>query len=293
MAALFERAAQVTISKPTGFFAPGANAVVIRDLRVRIQAEKHLGREPNTCTVIVDNLSETTRAALQTKPLHVLVEAGYAGQVQRLFSGDVRWAQSRRLGVQWETTLQIADGDRAYRHARVLRSYRGGVDVATAVREAATAMGLEVPAAVEGLRQQFAAGLALRGRASDVMSRLLEPTGYDWSIQDGRLQLLREGDVRVDQAAVISQDTGMVDTPELGAPTDPPRAADGAGSSPRIGRGKPILSVRTLLYPGLVPGGRILMKSRSINGLYKVLRLAHTGDTRGLEWFTDVEATPL
>ena len=302
MAELFGRAVALTIAKPTGFFLQqGSNALVIRDMRVQFEIEKHLGREPNTCRVQVTNLAENTRAAVQVKPLHVRLEAGYAGQVQRLFTGDLRWAHSQRVDADWVTELELGDGERAFRHARVNRSYRAGVDVRTALAETAKSMGLTLPAEAAGLRslsEQFAAGLSLSGVAAEEMTALLAPFGLSWSVQDGRLQILTADGTRADQALLISQDTGMIGSPEFGPPdaaapstresTQPPTTA-------RIVRDsrKPVLTVRTLLKPTLIPGGKILVQARAVKGLFKVTTVRHQGDTHGEPFESEIEAIPL
>lgn len=284
MAQLFDRAFRLTVAKPDGFFLQrGTNALVIERLRADFQAEKHLGKEPNTCRISVTNLAETTRVALQGKPLYVRLEAGYEGQVQRLFEGDLRWSQSVREGADWVTSLELGDGERAYRHARVPpRSYRAGVDVRTALTETARAMGLTLPAEAAGLRElskQFTGGLTLSGVAADEMQRLLAPFGLVWSVQDGRLQILSASGTRADEALVISQDTGLIGSPEYGAPAN--------------AKDKPVLSLRTLLYPSVTPGGKILVQARAVRGVFKVQRVTHVGDTHGGAWDTEIEATPV
>ncbi len=307
MADLFDRAVAVTVAKPTGFFDEGVNAVVVQNLRVQFDVEKHLGAEPNTCQVAIDNLAEQTRGLFQTKPLRVRLEAGFGGQVQRLFAGDLRWGASKRDGANWRTELELGDGERAYKHARVRRSYRAGVDVRTALNETAKSMDLTLPAEAAGLRElagQFASGLSIAGSSSAQLSRLLAPFGLTWSVQDGRLQILSADGTRPGEALLISQDTGMIGSPEYGPPAVPPRVASTdrepsdtprAPSASKIRRDsrKPVLTVRTLLYPSATPGGRIKVESQAINGLFKVLRVRHHGDTHGADWETEIEALPL
>lgn len=284
MTQLFDRTVSVLVSRPVNgdFFRSGALITEIRDLRVEFQVEKHLGREPNTCEVKITNLAENTRAEFQTKPLKLRLEAGYDGSPQRLFTGDLRWGDSIRESTDWATTLQIADGGRAYRNGRVRRSYKRGVTALTAVKELARSMGLTVPRnalAASELASQFAAGIVLQGRSQAELTRVLDRAGMDWSIQDERLQILRKAETRPDAPITIDQDAGMIGVPEYGAPE-------------RKGK-PPTLTVRTLLYPVIGPGMRIRMNSRQVRGLFRVERVAHTGDTRGDTWATEIEAKQL
>lgn len=283
MSRLFHRAARVTVIRQTpGVYGDASltnDIVEITDLRVSFAIEKHVGREPNTAEVTIYNLAERSRAEMQKTPLHVRIDAGYDGQLERIFTGDVRWAESRHEGVDWITKLQLGDGDRGFRYARVNRSYKAGVDARTAVVEAAKALGYKArlsPIAERELRAQFAAGLTMYGTARDELTRLLSPYGMSWSVQDGRLQIFRPGEYRTEQPIEITQDTGLIGTPEFGAPEK---------------KGKPpTLTFRTLLKPTLTAGGRVRVASRSVQGTFKLLRVTHDGDTHGEAWYSECEA---
>lgn len=281
MGRLFKRAVALTLAKPLQgqFFAYSAALTVITGLRVAFDIEKNLGKEPNTCTVRVYNLSERTRGELQDKPLHVRLSAGYEDQVEQLFEGDLFWSASKKESADWETTLQLADGERSFKHARVSRSYRSGVDARTAITEVAKSMGLKArfsAAAELALRRQFAGGVVLEGACRTEMSRLLAPYGIDWSIQDGDLLLLKPTEHRSELPVVISQGTGMIGSPEFGAPE---KKGD-----------KPLLTVSTLLNARVVPGGRVEVGSRNVNGIFRVERVTHSGDNFGEDWTTTAEA---
>lgn len=276
---LYKRNVRVTVTKPVDYFTQEPNATVIEGLRVQFQVEKHLRSEPNTARVTISNLEKTARAAFERKPLYVRLDAGYDGSLERLCAGDVHHAASKREDTDWLTEMHVADGLRAIRFARVSRAYRGGVDAMALVREAARAFGLQVKASAavqRELRAQLASGVVLDGRASDVMSRVLDPFAVSWSIQDGRLQILLPSEVRTDTTEIrISQDTGMIGSPDFG---DPPEKGK-----------RPHLMVRTQLDPRIAPGGRVRVESVAVRGLFKVLKVSHTGDTHGDDWQTEIE----
>ncbi len=276
----FGREVAVTIGRPVAgeFFAVEGDITTITTMRVAFEVEKNLGSEPNTCTVSLFNLAPDTVASFQSKPLRVLLEAGYDGERHRVFAGDLRRATTRGDGVDAETILELGDGERAFTHARVNRSYREGVRSSDVLRELARTMGLEIPRNVQGLnalRHEFASGVSLNDRASTELTRLLNRHNLSWSIQDGRLQILGKNETRTEQAWVVSKDNGMIGSPELGAPDKPGK--------------QPILTVKMLLRPEITPGGRIEVTSRYINGVFRVERLIHAGDSRGQDWMTTVE----
>ena len=255
------------------------NALVVRDLRCSFKVEKNLGKEPNTATVSVFNLNAESRAMVQKAPLYVRIDAGYDGNVERLFVGELRWGQSIKQPARWETSLDLADGERSFRFGRVNRSFLGGVSALDAVREAAKGMGLTPqisPANLLLLRRQYPGGLSMHGPAHQELTRALTPFGLTWSIQDGELQIQSSEETRVDMAVVISEATGMLGSPEFAVPENPKKS--------------PTLHVRCQLKPALRPGGRVMVDSRSIKGLFKVIRVVHVGDTFGGPWESQVEA---
>jgi hypothetical protein len=212
----------------------------------------------------------------------VRIEVGYDNQLSRIFEGDLQWAESTLNRVDWETRLQLGDGLRAYRHGRISKAYRAGATVKQLVTDTAKSMGLTVPTTVAQARElerQFANGVTLSGPAYREMTRLLAPLGKQWSIQDGRLQILGRNETRADEIIRISEDTGMKGSPSFGSPPDKKRP--------------PILHVLTLCRPEITPGGRILVESKVVNGLFRVERLRHNGDTHANVWDTEIEAIRL
>jgi hypothetical protein len=290
MSRLYKRGCKVTVwqTKPAGFvganpdfFETQSNAIEITGLRVQFTVTKSLDSTPNEAEMTITNASDRTRGFIETKPLAVKIDAGYDDVLRHVFTGDVRWAQSAIDVVDWETKLQLADGDRAYRSARVSTAYKKGATVVQALREAAKAMGLQLPASVVAsadLQAQFASGRSLQGPARDELTKLLAPFGYHWSIQDGKLQVLKDQNGNATEAIAVNQTTGMIGSPVYGTP-------DKSGKPPT-------LTVKMLLYPEVVPGGQILVSSRQINGVFRVSKATHTGDTHGDDWTTEVEATP-
>lgn len=289
---LFKRVARVTayrarpgvpggfVSSNPQFFDTLPNAIVVNDARIEFSIEKSTDSDPNTCEVKITNCNETTRTDLVRKPLIVRIEAGYDGNLRHLYTGDLRYGENTHEDTEWITALQLGDGDRATRYARVNRSYAKGSNVITAVRECAKSMGLDVDAktlASAELQAAFASGRAITGDAAAELTRLLAEYGFHWSIQDGRMQILRDNDTRPDQAHIISVDTGMIGSPSFGAPD-------------KSGKPQP-LHVKSLLYPELTPGGKIDVRSRKVNGIFRIERVTHTGATEDdADWFSEIEA---
>lgn len=254
-------------------------AIIIREMRVQFTVEKTLGSEPNKCDISITNLARSTQKFLTTKPLRVHLAAGYDNVARYLFVGDLRDGRPKVDNTEVLTELQVGDGDRAFRYGHVNRSYRRGTSVLHALRDVASGMGLQLPRNVEAspeLQQQFSSGVSLYGNAGDELTRLIAPYGYRWSMQNGVLQILKDDETRGDTAWRIDQSAGLVGSPEWSTPSK-------SGETPK-------LTVVCALFPELAPGGRVEVASKRVNGIFRIERVTHAGDTDGDEWTTTIEA---
>lgn len=266
--------------------------------QIKFKIEKHLRKTPNQGEVVITNLAVASRDEFVGGPMRIRLEAGYDDDLRLLFLADLRYASNQLTGTEWLTKLQLADGARAYAHARVNHSFAKGTPLATIVKHIAQSFGVPVPAEITAspeLKARIATGETLSGASSDELSRILDPFGFGWSFQDGRLQLLAADAVAPGTARLITTPEnggGMIGSPVINAPKiiAPRKPSARGGSSKREPR-VPKLKVKHTLYPELTPGEQIQLQSRSINGTFRIETLVHEGDLFGDAWYTEIEAT--
>lgn len=286
MTRLFRRAARVTVwePKPASFFSDptATNALVIEHLRVEFDITRSTDKNPDTCELRITNAADATRSLLHKKPLRVRLEAGYGTDLSTLFIGDLIHGASRLEGTEWTTTLQVGDGMRAFRQARVAQTFREGTTVYTALKAVADAMQFSLPVALlddNDLKTQFAAGITLHGQASAQLTRLLEPFGFRWCAQNGRLVVLRDSEATGGTAIVVDVTTGLIGSPETGAPTKEQKV--------------PLTTIKTLLNDQILPGRILQLTSRDHRAtLFKVVKTTIAGDTFGGDFTNTTEAKP-
>lgn len=278
---LFDRRCSVLIGPPPAdnFVMQLPNVLKVEGLRVTFKIERDDKPQPNTLELTITNLSETSRNLIEGKGNRVVLNAGYANQVAQIFSGDIRTVSSRKAGTEWITRILAGDGERAYRFARVNNSFNVNARVADVVKGTIKALQQDPGDALlkaEQLAGQFSSGYVQASRASTELTTLLEPFGWSWSIQDGRIELLAPGEVLPGMGPLLSPNTGLIGAPEV---TDPDKKG-----GPRT------LKARSLLQPTLRPGQRFQLTSRSKTGTFKATKVTHIGDTAGGDWYSDVEA---
>lgn len=254
----------------------------VTDLRVTFKIKKTLTKEPNTAEISVFNLSETTRRRLQGKGLPVILSAGYEGSEAVIFSGDSRFIDDTRSGPDWIKRVRCGDGERAYQFNRFRASYGPGTPIATVIRDAAKALAVNpgnlseaLALPFKGNRTHFRTGYTANGDAIDVLETLLKSAGFSVSIQGGALQVL-QGNAAVPATAVLlSPETGLIGSPELGSPEKKKQA--------------PRMKARSLLQPLARCGGAFELRSTNVKGQFRAEVIEHSGDTAGQEWYTDLE----
>lgn len=293
---LFRRKATLRILVPVNRSLSrfGADVVEITDMRFEFKVKKTLAKSPNKSEIVVTNLSEQSRAALQGKGLRVTLSAGYEGTEAIVLVGDVRDCDSTQDGPRWVTKIQCGDGERGYRYGRVSEAFREGVGATAIVQKVAAQMGVDASGvrAVEALAgRQFVSGYSVHGRASRELDRLLRGFGLEWSVQDGRLQILTPDQSTQDPIVELDFSSGLVGSPTLNTPTGEVAKIDPFTGRVDTSRGRPTLKARSLLQPELRPGRRVTIDSiTGIKGTFKITEVTHSGDSWSGEWYSDIEA---
>jgi hypothetical protein len=281
-----------------------ADTLEIEGLRAQFKVKKTLRKQPNTCEISISNLNEHSRAGLQKRRrIPVILEAGYVGNLAQIFSGESRFVDQVHEGAEWVTKIQCGDGERAFVYRRVADSFRPGTRVADVINTVVGALGMTATghlAEIKALAEQFVGGYSAFGKASSELDHLLKSRGFEWSIQDGQLQILKVGKTSNESVLVLSPSTGLVGSPEHGNPEkDVPldqlsgKEADGSFALSAKGvKGPAVLKVKSLLQPGLRPGRKVKVESRGINGFFRIQSVEHTGDTHGGDWYSLCECLP-
>ena len=284
---LFGRSVQLVVtSQPTsgGYFnSGGSSTLTIEKMRVKFSIKKSLGKSPNPALVTITNLAKATRGALEKLPLYAILRAGHDDQLYPLFAGNVTYGRSDLKSPDWETKLQVGDGSRAFSHAFLSKAYDNPVKVNQVVADCAETMGLRFPPelyAAIALQTNMTLGYSAHGYVRDMLSKVLSPFGYSWSIQDGRLQVLKSGQPNARTPWEINVEAGMIGSPEGSVPHKPGKPSE--------------LTVKCLLFPQLTPGDTVRITSRALEGaLFRINDVEHKGDTEGKDWETVLKCVPL
>jgi len=244
-------------------------------LRLTFVVRRTLRKRPNLAQGIrVYGLDWRTVGSIMTPGAAVQLSAGYETTAEVVFSGQITRAQQRREGADQVTEITAEDGSDAWGSV-TSRVLGGSVALRSLVETLAQDMGLtltaESAAVLTGVARK---STVLRGYARDQLDVILRSAGYTWSIQDGALQVLREGAALATQAVVLGPQTGLVGDPKP------------------LEKGRGWL-VESLMQPKIKPGRTVLLKSERAEGAYRATIVEHHGDTHSQQpWTTRVELRP-
>ena len=271
MPLLFARKAALTVG-----------ALRFTGLDISFSVLKSLSRDPNTATIQIFNLSDTSRGSVeQSGDQRVRLEAGYENDdgLWIIFDGELRKASSTRSGADTITSIEAGDGERSIRRARINQSFGPFTSLRTVLEAVAGSMGLGLgnlasfaaTAQLAAGGSLFSEGTVVSGNPRDEMDGLMDSAGLEWSIQDGNIQILKLGRALNQTAIRLTAGTGLVESPSV----------DSEG----------LVKARALMIPGIFPGRKVEILSDFVRGVFKVEKATYTGDTTAgaNEWYVDIE----
>lgn len=266
----------------------GSEGLELGDLRVVFKTFKADFETPNRAEIRVYNLADETARRVQKEFTKVVLQAGYEGNFGLIFGGTIRQVRfGREKGVDTYADFLVSDGDRAYNYAVVNATLAAGATQRDRVDAAMGAMkghGAEQGYIPELGGQAMPRGQALYGMARDTMRDSAASTDTSWSIQDGKVQMVPRRGYVPGNPITLTAESGLIGQPE--------QTNEG-------------IMVRCLLNPRLRVGGRIHLNNKSIlrfktdlkigafqkaprldnDGLYRILAIEFSGDTRGNDWY--------
>lgn len=282
MSELFNRDFRVTLGTRLIRARPDESEKARPTLRVTFKIDRAISGDPNKAEVAIYNLSQASRSAIQEKDIPTIIEGGYVNSLSQLFSGNLTFARHEREGTDWISTFEAGDGSLAFQSSRINESFAPGTKIDDVINRVVECSGLGPGNVAEQLAEgnfrgaltEFKKGFSASGKCLEVLKGLTDSAGLNMSVQDGQVQLLREGGTNGDDVVVLNASSGLIGSPEVGE--------DG------------IVSARSLLQGKLSPGRPVRIESALIDaGFFRIEKVTHTGDTHGNDWYSDIEARPL
>lgn len=273
----------------------------IEDLRISFTVKKSLQKpgkvSANTAEIMVYNLAGSSRDNIREMHDQIILQAGYreAQGLETLFQGTVASVHHPYQLPDVVTKIQSGDGLKELREAQVTLSYAEGTPATRVLSDLVKALGLppKSSASLQALLGRFSGnrylqGFSFSGSVKEGLDKVTKRLGFEYSIQDGALQVLERGkalEARPSPSVVVlTPSSGLYGSPERKSQLQDETASEKVPPGWRI---------RAALQPTLSPGAWIAVESREIRRAtaFKVESVEHRGDTHGGEWETVFEVS--
>lgn len=267
----YGRSAKLTV------FKIGGQLKEFTGLRVVFNIEKSDEKNPNTSKITVYNLNPDSRQFVQQEGLRLQLIVGYKGTTGNpieglLFQGDITKSTTEKKGPDILTTFEVGDEINALIQTTLDKTYEKGVKIKTIINDIVSSMGVvfnkkQLEKIVDS---SFLSGININGKVEKTLTDLIKAQGLIFTIQDGELLFLKDGEKNENSARVFNLNTGL-----LGYPIKKP---DG-------------LEFTALIDPVVRPGKTVKVESDivKISEFIKVKTVKYQGDTHFGKWFMNVE----
>lgn len=283
------------------------NGLDLSNLRIKFSTKHSDSQSPNTADIRVYNVAEETALSMlinlsppsgisTATPGRVVLQAGYQANFGVIFQGNIKQIiLGRESATDTFVDIIAGDGHLAYNYAIVNQTIAASGDMSAQLTACVNStskygVGLGYVGDMSSINSvKLPRGKVMYGNAKNYLRAISQSSGQTWSIQGEQITFVPKAAYRPGTAVVLTSKTGLIGTPQ--------QTNEG-------------VNVKCLLNPNIQIGGRINIAEATVadykinlavpnspaniappltqDGIYYVLVTEHTGDTRGVEWYTNI-----
>lgn len=238
------------------------------------------GKEPDVSEVTIYNLSDDSINQIK-KDGYCIVNAGYKklGNKGNILSGDIEEVTTTWQGLDKETKIKVTDGGKKWRKAKISKTYKENTKASMIMRDVINIMGYEIVELKPKNDKAYKLGKTVNGFCSDILKMLVKDTESKMFINKNRI-IIRDQKKGFDTGFVLSSETGLIGSPTLNRDNTGDKA--GGVSSDKAKKEnkeeKKTWEVKCLLNPKIETDSIIQVKSKVLNGTFRVIKGKHTRD---------------
>lgn len=268
-------------------------------LRCQFTIEQSGFQTPWYSDVAIWNLAGDTKqdmiSACREDGASVVVEAGYRdGKYGKIFDGDIFQPLFDRLNATDNIlTLHCIDGLNVLTGNLCSFSLEKGYDYAGIISEMSKQgnSSKEIPIDKDGIspnldKKQAPRGASFYGEPRTYLRNIARDNNAQFFMRYGNLNMSMPDDESDEEPVLITPDTSLIGTPQ--------QITNGVSFTvllnPELEVKRPLRVVKldnTVIRQQKLRQG-MMVSPLDQDGLYKVIKVTHRGDTRGNDWYTDV-----
>jgi hypothetical protein len=279
--------------------ADGVGSLDFSNLRCRFHITQATMEAPNLCRLLISNMTPQNAQRFVDKEFkRISIDAGYQDGHGIIFQGNIVYAISgRESPTDTLVTVWAADGDEGHNYGVVNTTHPPGSTPQQHFDTALSALaqyGLTKGyIGVDLTTPTYARAVTLFGHARDVLANIAKTKNASVSYQNEKVTMVPKGGSAPGGAVVLNSTTGLIGMPSQTIEGIFARClinpAIGIHSQVKINQGDIIGAQPAITATGQEQITFSTLPPVATDGLYTVYRIEKNGDTRGNEWYFDLQ----
>ena len=284
-----------------GSFTISGKTWDIVKLRAQFMVRQKDSQHPNWMYIRITNLSNDSMNHDYKENDLVELKAGYPGRSGIIFKGRVMQVRKGKEpnGVDKYFDVLATSNNQAYGFAMVNKTLKAGWtnrDILDEALKPMKAFGVEEGHVADLGSKKSTRAKVLFGHPREILRDLAFSTGTSWSIQNEKFQMLKPNGYLPGDVVVLNSNTGMIGLPEQNLKGIVAKSL----LNPEFHYGGRVKidesSIQRSLYtagfqPGSASQQRDITPTIAPDGIYRILRVDHDGDSEGQDWYSTLTCT--
>lgn len=239
-------------------------------LHISFSIEKCDAETANTAKIQVWNLSPANLKVLDKKNCVVELRAGYENSMALILTGKVETVITTASNADMMTEIEVTDGGVELRNVHVSVSYNKKTNSKTVYEYLAGQMGMSISYGPKLTFKNLPNGFSYVGAAGNALKKLASACGHSWSIQNGIIQVTKKSSEISSRAYQLDSDSGLIGIPKKVSITSSSDNKSQTG-----------YEVVYFLNGAIGVNNIVRLKSRNVNGDFRVYKVTLDGDNMG------------
>lgn len=241
------------------------------DLDIEFDVPFDNDEEPDIATATIYNLADSSVNSIK-KAQHVIINAGYRGNIGTIFSGTLQEAITKWDSIDKPTKITAGDGAEEWLRSEVSRTYAEDITASAILNDLTGMFGLELGRLELVNDLTYPKGRCIDAMLKDAVKQIVHECDSTFKISKGKIFIMPHG-AGVATGFVLNRDTGLIGSPEAFEREEDGKTIKG-------------FKVSMLLNHRITINSILQIRSRTANGTYRVLKGRHRS---GGDFLTEVE----
>ena len=237
---------------------------------------------PQQAIITLYNLSPETENSIIQNGQQVVVEAGYNGGFYgKIFSGNIiQPVRSKENGTDYKLTLVALDSNRFTTYGLVGVTLNSNLSMRDAISNIASRANYPIETgSIADTRITYPRGKVMFGKPSDYLTQIAKTMNATYYTEDGKVNIVQAKQLESGEIFALGPQTGLIGTPK--------QNDTGIEFSCLL---NPLITLNSLVR---IDNKKIdqyqysqgtAIRSLDSQGIYRVITVKYSGDTRGNNW---------